>query len=193
MRPLRIGRFPGLSRLTSLRSGRRASRHAGSHQGRTRFSIRATRGERPLHRPSRADIVLRRRSPSPRGHCYPSTPDNPPWWRDVPLVRSRSSASPPSPWGRPTSGQTSIEPKATLLSGHARRSRSATATQRGKVRPTVDIRNRVSRRLPHAVDGEFGILGGRSLSSKNSSHSVTKSMNRNRHGDIVELVTRQSG
>jgi hypothetical protein len=41
-----------------------------------------------------------------------------------------------APHGRPASGQTSIEAKATLLSGHTRRSRSATATQRWKVRPT---------------------------------------------------------
>ena len=41
-----------------------------------------------------------------------------------------------SRWGRPASGQTSIEANATLLSGHARRSRSAAATQRWMVRPT---------------------------------------------------------
>ena len=38
-------------------------------------------------------------------------------------------------WGRPASGQTSIEAKATLLSGHARRSRSAAATQRWTGQP----------------------------------------------------------
>src|SRR5438105_3387336 len=38
-------------------------------------------------------------------------------------------------WGRPASGQTSIEAKATLLSGHARRSRTAAATQRWTVSP----------------------------------------------------------
>jgi hypothetical protein len=41
------------------------------------------------------------------------------------------------PLGRPSSGQTSIEAKATLLSGHARRSRSAAATQHWKVRPST--------------------------------------------------------
>ena len=37
--------------------------------------------------------------------------------------------------GRPANGQTSIEAKATLLSGHARRSRTAAATQHWKVSP----------------------------------------------------------
>src|SRR5471032_1668401 len=38
-----------------------------------------------------------------------------------------------SRWGRPANRQTSIEAKATLLSGHTRRSRSAAATQRWMV------------------------------------------------------------
>jgi hypothetical protein len=51
-------------------------------------------------------------------------------------------------WGRPASGQTSIEAKATLLSGHARRSRSAAATQRWSVSPRATSRMWVSRRRP---------------------------------------------
>lgn len=44
--------------------------------------------------------------------------------------------------------RTSLEAAAKLLSGHARRSRSAAATQRSEVSPRGDIRNRVSRRRP---------------------------------------------
>ena len=51
-------------------------------------------------------------------------------------------------WGRPASGQTSIEAKATLLSGHARRSRYGGGDTTLDSQPSGDIRNRVSRRRP---------------------------------------------
>ena len=51
-------------------------------------------------------------------------------------------------WRRPASGQTSLEAKATLLSGHARRSRSAAATQRWQVSPRATSGMWVSRRRP---------------------------------------------
>jgi hypothetical protein len=49
---------------------------------------------------------------------------------------------------RPASGQTSIEAKATLLSGHTRRSRTAAATPHADGQPSGAIRNRVSRSRP---------------------------------------------
>jgi hypothetical protein len=55
---------------------------------------------------------------------------------------------PPSRWPRPASGQTSLEAKATLLSGHAPRSRSAAATQRWPVSPRATSGMWVSRRRP---------------------------------------------
>ena len=55
-------------------------------------------------------------------------------------------------WGRPASGQTSLEAAATLLSGHARRSRTAAATQRWIVSPraTFGIESAAAARVsPH--------------------------------------------
>jgi hypothetical protein len=42
--------------------------------------------------------------------------------------------------GRPASGQVSLEAAAKLLSGHARRSRAAAATQRWQVNPQGNMR-----------------------------------------------------
>ena len=84
---------------------------------------------------SRATPPRRRQPPSPTACVRPA--------------RSRSWSSPPSRWGRPASGQTSIEapgPRSyqVTLDGLGRRRRHS--ARRSDLR--VDIRNRVSRRRP---------------------------------------------
>jgi hypothetical protein len=101
--------------------------------------------------PTRA---VRRRQPesSPRQACGRPRPLRPrsPTACGRPL-RSRSSPSPSnSRWGRPASGQTSIEAKATLLSGHTRRSRDGGGdTTLGSQQATFG--NGVSRRWPESA------------------------------------------
>ena len=53
-------------------------------------------------------------------------------------------------WGRPASGQTSIEAAATLLSGHARRSREGGGDTTLASQPRATCGNRVSRRRPES-------------------------------------------
>ena len=80
--------------------------------------------------PSRAARRCRPGSSSRRASGRPRRPRRRSPTACVRPLRSRSSDRLLSRWGRPASGQTSLEAKATLLSGHARRSRSAAATQR---------------------------------------------------------------
>ncbi len=105
------------------------------------------RGRAPT--PSRAARRCPPRSPSRRAVGRPRRrpPRSP--TACVRPVRSRSSASPPSRWGRPASGQTSIEAKRprsyqVTLDGLGRRRRH----NAGRSAPRGDIRNRVSRRRP---------------------------------------------
>jgi hypothetical protein len=99
--------------------------------------------------PSRAARRCRLESPSPRAACLPRRRRLPSPIACVRPARSRSSASPPSRWGRPASGQTSIEAKRprsyqVTLDGLGRRRRH----NAGRSDQQVDIRNRVSRRRP---------------------------------------------
>ncbi len=110
--------------LTRFRD--RASR-AGSPRPPTAASRRAAAPSRQRHRRRLGRRVQRpscrvRRPRQPSASACASTPIT-------------SFNSPPNGKGRPASGQTSIEAKATLLSGHARRSRAAAATQRSEVSP----------------------------------------------------------